>query len=120
MKRTLVGIVVLLAIGYGVTAVHHALVKTHVSGSELPCINNLRQIDSAKNQYALEHGVTNGTPLTWENLCPYISDISNKVFCSRAPAAMRCLTNYSIKPLGVDAVCNIIGAKGGHCLTNHP
>jgi len=37
------------------------------------CINNLRQIDAAANQFALEHQLTNGTPISFPNdLTPYI------------------------------------------------
>ena len=37
------------------------------------CINNLRQIDSAANQFALEHCLTNGSPVNFPgDLTPYI------------------------------------------------
>ena len=37
------------------------------------CINNLRQIDAAANQFALEHNLTNGSPINFTNdLTPYI------------------------------------------------
>ena len=38
------------------------------------CINNLRQIDSAKNQWALENGKTTGTFPSWTDLLPYLKD----------------------------------------------
>ena len=37
------------------------------------CINNLRQIDAAINQFALEHNLPNGTTIHYpEDLTPYI------------------------------------------------
>jgi len=37
------------------------------------CINNLRQIDAAAQQFALEHNLTNGTPINFpSDLTPYI------------------------------------------------
>jgi hypothetical protein len=37
------------------------------------CINNLRQIDAAENQFALEHHLTNGDAINFPNdLTPYI------------------------------------------------
>jgi hypothetical protein len=37
------------------------------------CINNLRQIDAAANQFALEHQLTNGDRINFPNdLTPYI------------------------------------------------
>ncbi len=36
------------------------------------CINNLRQIDGAKEQYSLENHLTNGTPIRASEISPYI------------------------------------------------
>jgi hypothetical protein len=36
------------------------------------CINNLRQIDAAVNQFALEHGKTSGSDVTVDDLTPYL------------------------------------------------
>jgi len=37
------------------------------------CVNNLRQIDAAAKQFALEHHLTNGTPINFpSDLTPYI------------------------------------------------
>jgi len=37
------------------------------------CINNLRQIDAAANQFALENHLTNGSPINFpDDLTPYI------------------------------------------------
>jgi hypothetical protein len=37
------------------------------------CINNLRQIDAAANQFAFEHGLTNGARINFpSDLTPYI------------------------------------------------
>jgi len=36
------------------------------------CINNLRQIDGAKQQWALEHGKKTDDKVTWEDVTPYI------------------------------------------------
>jgi len=81
------------------------------------CINNLRMIELAKEQYAEEYGITNaGAQLRWDNLAPYITNVTNKVFCPTAPAAMRSLANYTINPIGSNPVCNIVGPKGEHTL----
>jgi hypothetical protein len=44
----------------------------HVS-MENACINNLRQIEAAKNQWALEKGKTGGDVLTANDLTPYLA-----------------------------------------------
>ncbi len=40
-----------------------SFVKARVTSQKNACINNLRQIEAAKDQYALEHGLTNGAPI---------------------------------------------------------
>jgi hypothetical protein len=37
-----------------------------------PCINNLRQVDAAINQFALEHNKHADDPVAWNDLTPYI------------------------------------------------
>jgi hypothetical protein len=47
--------------------------ENHKSHSHNICINNLRQIDAAANQFALEHSLTNGDRISFPNdLTPYI------------------------------------------------
>ena len=48
-------------------------VKTDPPGPSDLCINNLRQIDAAANEFALEHNLTNGSLINFPNdLTPYI------------------------------------------------
>ena len=49
------------------------LVKARTISQTNACINNLRQIDAAENQFALEHRLTNGDAINFPNdLTPYI------------------------------------------------
>jgi type II secretory pathway pseudopilin PulG len=46
---------------------------SHRTSPANACINNLRQIDAAANQFALEHSLTNGDRISFPNdLTPYI------------------------------------------------
>ena len=47
-------------------------VKARATSQANACINNLRQIDAAANQYALENGQTSGSSLNNADLTPYI------------------------------------------------
>jgi hypothetical protein len=48
-------------------------VKARSTAQANACINNLRQIDAAANEFALEHQLTNGAPINYPNdLTPYI------------------------------------------------
>ena len=44
------------------------------------CVNNLRQLDGAKQQWALENRRTKGDSATWEDVKPYLK---NPPVCSR-------------------------------------
>ncbi len=46
-------------------------IRARTTQSMNACVNNLRQIESAKEQWALENKITNGTP-TLEDLRPYM------------------------------------------------
>lgn len=80
------------------------------------CIGDLRLIEASKDNYAIDYGATNGTQLTWDNLCYYIKDCTNKCFCPSATLSQRSPTNYVLNPIGVNAECVIM--KYGHNLTN--
>ncbi|MBN1670226.1 MAG: hypothetical protein JXR37_04295 [Kiritimatiellae bacterium] len=65
------------------------------------CIGNLRQIDGAKEQWAMMYGVTNGTP-TGEQLGEFIKGGWRTVVCPSGG-------EYRINPLGEDPTCSIAG-----------
>jgi hypothetical protein len=56
-----------LFVGLFVLVVIPCYVQTHFVSSTNPCINNLRQIDAAANQFALEHNLTNGEAINFPN-----------------------------------------------------
>jgi hypothetical protein len=47
-------------------------IKAHACSCSNACVNNLRQIDAAINEWALEQGKTNGTVVTEDDVKPYI------------------------------------------------
>lgn len=68
------------------------------------CINNLRQIDAAKDQWALENGKTTGTPVTEDDIKPYIKlDAYGNL--PRCPAGGK----YTIGNVGEKPTCSIPG-----------
>lgn len=74
----------------------------HVS-SVNSCINNLRQIDAAANQFALENGKTNGEAISFPNdLTPYIK-------LNSAGKIPPCPSGgiYSIKKVGDTPTCSL-------------
>ena len=68
-------------------------------GKMLQCINNLRQIDAAKSEWAEEHSKKSGDIPTVADLTPYLK---NGVFPT-CPAG----GSYTIAPAGSDPTCSI-------------
>ena len=71
---TLVEIMIVVAIiGLLAAIAIPNFVKARANSQANACINNLRQIDSAANQFALEQHKTTGSTLTYpDDLTPYI------------------------------------------------
>ena len=68
------------------------------------CINNLRQIDAAKNEFALEKGKANGTPVTEDDIKPYIKlDADGNL--PKCPSG----GIYTIGKVGEKPICSIPG-----------
>ncbi len=77
--------------------------KTRVTSCANSCLNNLRQIDAAANQLALEHSLTNGAPINFpDDLTPYIKlNAGEKISgCSLGGV-------YSIKKVGDTVTCSL-------------
>jgi len=87
-----------------------SFVKARTHARENSCVNNLRIIDSAKEQYAMEYGGTNGMVVSWDNLAPFIrKDFTNWCFCPLAPEGKRSLSNYDKGVIGEAPKCLIHG-----------
>jgi len=67
------------------------------------CINNLRQIDAAANQFALEHHLTNGDAIHFPtSLTPYIK-LNSAGKIPGCPLG----GSYSIKKIGDTPTCSL-------------
>jgi len=66
-------IVVVCVIGFFVwIAIPNQFAGSRFKSPANTCINNLRQLDAAKREWALENGKTNGVVCTENDLTPYI------------------------------------------------
>jgi hypothetical protein len=74
-------------------------VKARAVSQQNACVNNLRQLDAAKNEWALEKGKTNGAVPTKEDLLPYLRS------WPVCPAG----GTYTINAVGVPPTCSIPG-----------
>ena len=74
------------------------------AGQRNACINNLRQIDAAKNEWALEKGKKNGTAVTEADIKPYIKLDANGNL-PKCPAGGK----YTIGRVGEAPTCSVPG-----------
>ncbi|MGH7950356.1 MAG: hypothetical protein ACREFE_00320 [Limisphaerales bacterium] len=76
-------------------------VKARATAQRNACINNLRQLDAAKSEWALEKGKKNGDVPTKEDLLPYLRKWP---VCPAGGA-------YTINPIGEPPTCSIPSHK---------
>ena len=78
-------------------------VKARATAQANACINNLRQLDAAANEFALEHGKTNGAAINFPaDLTPYIK-LNRQGEIPSCPAG----GIYSIKSVGETPTCSL-------------
>ncbi len=83
-------------------------IRTYVRAFTTPaanaCVNNLRQIEGAKQQWAIEYRkTTNDTP-SWDDIRPYFGSLTNS-------ALLKCQHGgtYTIGKVGEDPKCTYPG-----------
>lgn len=79
------------------------LMRARESAATRACLSNLRQIDQAKEQYAMEAAKKDGDDVAWSDLVS--SYMKTQPSCPLGP-------DYTIEPIGVNAAC----AKPTHVL----
>ncbi len=87
-------------------------VKARATAQANACINNLRQIDAAANQWALEKGQATGNAIILSrDLTPYIK-------MNSAGSLPACPANgtYSLSTVGSNPLCTYSTATPGHKL----
>jgi prepilin-type N-terminal cleavage/methylation domain-containing protein len=101
---TLVEIMIVVAIiGLLAAIAIPNFVKARATSQANACINNLRQIDAAANQFALEKGKKTGDPITYpDDLTPYIKRNSGNNIPA-CPAG----GNYACSSVGTKATCDL-------------
>lgn len=72
-KKFLIAVAAIALLGIVVVIVIPAYVRTHNISSAAPCINRLRQIEAAKEQWALEQNKTTNDVPTWGDLYAYLA-----------------------------------------------
>jgi prepilin-type N-terminal cleavage/methylation domain-containing protein len=99
---TLVEIMIVVAIiGLLAAIAIPNLVRARQTAQANSCVNNLRIIDAAKTQYALDNGLGTGATVTAPNLQAYIGHSTNSTF----PTCPIGAATYTINVIGTVPQC---------------
>lgn len=99
---TLVEIMIVVAIiGLLAAIAIPNFVRARETAQENACVNNLRQIDGAKDQFALEDGLSTGDACTIADITPYLRDTP---LCPVGDSA------YTAQTIGTNAICTSAAA----------
>ena len=102
---TIVGLIALVA-----AVVVPSLYKARQSYSGHPCINNLRMLNGAKEQYAIDYDLTNGASVTFLNLVEDNNYIKKYPYCWKIKSLQEtsligATNSYELNLIGTDPVC---------------
>jgi hypothetical protein len=109
-KATLIFLLLALGAGAVIWTVHTAEPEPNIRQTAAygGCLNNLRLIDSAKQQWAEEHGKGTNASLTWDDLRPYIGRTSSGELPECPIHGV-----YTLGRVGEKARCSIHGTVPG-------
>jgi prepilin-type N-terminal cleavage/methylation domain-containing protein len=118
---TLVEIMIVVAIiGLLATIAIPNFVRARLKAQQAACINNLRQIDGAKQQWALEFKAAASATPQLSNIQPYLGRgaLGTAPTCP-ADAAATFATSYSINDLQTTPACLIMPGVAGDSTGHH-
>jgi len=115
---TLVEIMIVVAIiGLLAAIAIPNFVRARTTSQKNACINNLRQVDGAKQQYALENGAANSYNVTASDITPYLGRGSggsiDTVYCP-LDTTKALANSYTIGSVGAAPVCQKLPGANNH------
>jgi prepilin-type N-terminal cleavage/methylation domain-containing protein len=97
---TLVEIMIVVAIiGLLAAIAIPSFVRARTTSQQNACINNLRQLDGGKDQWAIENNKVSGDNVTIANITPYLKKSPS---CPASGA-------YAVGTVANDPTCNVSG-----------
>ena len=112
---TLVEIMIVVAIiGLLAAIAIPNFIKARTTSQKNACINNLRQIDGAIQQWALEKGKTTGDAVTEADVAPYLGRSAGAADFATAKVSCPASGTYTVTTVSVAPTCSKSAA--GHAL----
>jgi hypothetical protein len=71
-KRAKVALGIMAVVVIAAVAFLPGFIRARSTTATNACVNNLRQLDGAKQTWALEYTKTNNAPVTWDDVRPYL------------------------------------------------
>ncbi|MBN1675444.1 MAG: prepilin-type N-terminal cleavage/methylation domain-containing protein [Kiritimatiellae bacterium] len=107
---TLVEIMIVVAIiGLLAAIAIPSFVKARREARKRACISNMRQVDGAKEQWAMEENMPATATPTVSDVDPYIKGGTARCLCPADPT-QTFVSSYSVRPLGTDPICLVDGS----------
>jgi prepilin-type N-terminal cleavage/methylation domain-containing protein len=98
--------IVVLIIGILLAIAVPNFIKARESSRAKACQSNLKQIDSAKEQYAMDNRLNNGGSVAMTDL------VGATNYIKATPACPSTTTAYTVGNIGVNPTCSIGGTAG--------
>lgn len=103
--------IVVLIIGILLAIAVPQFMRARAKSQGSTCVGNLRQIESAKEMFAMENKLANGAPVTINDIWPTYIRQSNKPECPSGGT-------YTIDNVGTNPTCSYTDANFPHVLNN--
>jgi prepilin-type N-terminal cleavage/methylation domain-containing protein len=84
------------------------LVKARSQSQANACLNNLRQVDNATQEWALEHGKGPSSVVLYSDIQPYLK---SEVLCPAAGSGTTFALSYSVSTVSNKPSCQIVPSK---------
>jgi prepilin-type N-terminal cleavage/methylation domain-containing protein len=84
------------------------LVKARSQSQANACLNNLRQIDNATQEWALEHGKGPSSGVIYDDIQPYLK---SEVLCPAAGSGATFALSYSVSTVSNKPSCHVVPLK---------